>query len=343
MTTEVVSAAVMLPIGAQAEVTVYGHVHNGIMSQSYEDAQPGEKAKDTTTDVNTNGSRFGFNASGDLGNGLNALAKLEFGVGTDDADNGIGTRHGFVGVSGGFGKVTVGQQSGAFHTSVHTDQSIWQAGINGISPGSRTPNTIKYSNAVGPLSIQADLRLSDENSSNGPQGDGGAIGLRAAVSDNLTLAVAFDTDDSTNIVTTTQPTWNLDGTLKKAGEKTNGKETDFVGVSGLVSFGNFWGSLAWVQKDVTSADGKENTVTDFTQLWAGIHLTESTEAVFGYGQSEIDKMNAKTPTATTFGVSHNLGGGLKIWYEGKMLDDDDPSKTMDKAEATHQIGLWYIF
>ena len=338
----------MLPIGAQAEVTVYGHVHNGIMSKSYEDAQPGGTAKDTTTDVNTNGSRFGFNASGDLGNGLNALAKLEFGVGTDDADNGIGTRHGFVGVSGGFGKVTVGQQSGAFHTSVHTDQSIWQAGIGGISPGSRTPNTIKYSNAVGPLSIQADLRLSDENSSNGPQGDGGAIGLRAAVSDNLTLAVAFDTDDSTNIVTTT-PAVLMTGaagstpTVKTAEKKENGKETDFVGVSGLASFGNFWGSLAWVQKDETSADGQTNTVTDFTQLWAGVHLTDSTQAVFGYGQKEKDEMNAKTPTATTFGVSHDLGGGLKIWYEGKVLDDDDPKATMKDAEATHQIGLWYIF
>ena len=74
----VVSAAVMLPIGAQAEseLTVYGHVHNGIVSKSYEDAQPDGTAKDTTTDVNTNGSRFGFNAIGDLGNGLNALAKL---------------------------------------------------------------------------------------------------------------------------------------------------------------------------------------------------------------------------------------------------------------------------
>ena len=326
----------MLPIGAQAEseLTVYGHVHNGIVSKSYEDAQPDGTAKDTTTDVNTNGSRFGFNASGDLGNGLNALAKLEFGVGTDDADNenGIGTRHGFVGVSGGFGKVTVGQQSGAFHTSVHTDQSIWQAGIGGISPGSRTPNTIKYSNAVGPLSIQADLRLSDKNEKNGPRGDGGAIGLQAAVSDNLTLAVAFDTDDATNIDTNDEK------------DKVEfGTETDFVGVSGLASFGNFWGSLAWVQKDETSADGKTNTVTDFTQLWAGVHLTESTQAVFGYGQKEKDEMNAKTPTATTFGVSHDLGGGLKIWYEGKVLDDDDPKATMKDAEATHQIGLWYIF
>ena len=329
---EVVSAAVMLPIGAQAEVTVYGHVHNGIMSKSYEDAQPGEKAKDTTTDVNQNGSRFGFNASGDLGNGLNALAKLELGVATDSADTDISTRHGFVGVSGGFGKVTVGQQSGAFHTSVHTDQSIWQAGIGGISPGSRTPNTIKYSNAVGPLSIQADLRLSDKNEKNGPRGDGGAIGLQAAVSDNLTLAVAFDTDDATNIDTNDEK------------DKVEfGTETDFVGVSGLASFGNFWGSLAWVQKDETSADGKTNTVTDFTQLWAGVHLTESTQAVFGYGQKEKDEMNAKTPTATTFGVSHDLGGGLKIWYEGKVLDDDDPKATMKDAEATHQIGLWYIF
>jgi len=319
---------VAVPVGAQAEVSVYGHVHNGVVSKSFEG-----DSKGTATDVNANGSRFGFRAGGDLGNGLSALAHLELGVGTDSSATGTSTRHGYVGLSGGFGRVTVGQQSGAFHTTVHVDQSIWNAGIDGISPGSRTPNTIKYSNAVGPLSIQADLRLSDRKEANGPTGDGGAIGLSAAVTDSLTLTVAYDTDDSTHI------SWKDDEDAMHTG-----KETDFVGVSGKVSFGQFWGSLAWVQKDQTDHDGRKNVVTDYSQLWAGVHVTDATQLVAGYGQSEIDAPNAKTPSATTFGVLHDFGGGLNLWYEGKATDDDDPGNDAEGGvEMLNQIGLRYIF
>ena len=67
---------------------------------------------------------------------------------------------------------------------------------------------------------------------------------------------------------------------------------------------------------------------------------------FGYGQKDNGKEDSPTPTATTFGrYSHDLGGGLAIWYEGQVNDDDDDANNDDefKYESIHRVGLRYIF
>ena len=310
----------MIPLGAQAEVSVYGRINNGIQF-----SDPADPKADSTTDLTNYGSRLGFRANSDLGNGLTALGHYEFGIKADTKyDTGGGdissfqTRHAYVGVSGGFGKVTVGQQAAAFYSNVHFDQSIWNGGHGGY-PGSRSSNTIKYSNSVGPVSLQADLRLNGEHDEGGTEGlgagDGGAIGLQAALSDNLTLGFGFDTQDTTD-------------------KGATGSETDFVGLSGMVTLGQFWGSLAWANKEQTG-----NKDTELMQFWAGTSLTDKTSALFGYGQAEKDGAD-KTPNTLTVGLVHNLGGGLRIWYEGNARDSDDPS--MDTS-ALHEVGLRFDF
>jgi len=219
---EVVSAAVMLPLGAQAEVSVYGRINNGIRF-----VDPPNPTADSTTDVQNYGSRLGFRANSDLGNGVTALGHYEFGIDadrkfqtTENDDSAFQTRHAYVGVSGGFGKVTVGQQAAAFYSNVHFDQSIWKGG-HGEYPGSRSSNTIKYSNSVGPVSLQADLRLNGGHDEGGTEslgkGDGGAIGIQASLTHNVSLGFEFDTQDTS--------------------DQAGGNETDWVGLSGMVSLG----------------------------------------------------------------------------------------------------------
>jgi len=305
---------VMIPLGAQAEseLTVYGHVHNALVSKSY------EGDTESTVDVDSMASRFGFRANSDLGNGLTGHALLELQVNDTDSSGGTGlnTRHGYVGVSGGVGKVTIGQQGGAFYGSVAVDNSIWEGGIGG-HPSSRTSNTIKYSNAVGPLSLQLDLRQNDSGDGS-PQGNGGALGLSAALTDSITLGFAADMDDN------------------------DGVDTNHIGVSGMVNLGPVWGSLSWVNKEVTSDTGATTTDQDSTQLWLGVPVSDSTEAVFGYGQTDQGD-NQPTPTATSFGIKHNLGGGLTLWYEGQVNEDDDDASLMKTYEAVHRLALRYIF
>jgi len=320
-----VAAAVAVPVGAQAEVSVYGRITNAIQFHD-----PAEPRAGSTTDISSYGSRFGFRASSDLGNGLTALGHFEFQANTDQPGKGaMKTRIGTVGLEGGFGKLTVGNQGAAFYGNVHFDQSIWNGGHGGY-PGSRSSNTIKYANSVGPLSIQADLRLDGaaEVDSDGElqapehedgteglgKGDGGAIGLQAAVTENLTLGFGYDTQDQTDMA--------------------GGKETDYIGLSGMVTMGQFWGSLAWANKEAT---GEEDT--ELLQFWGGASLTDQTSALLGYGQADQDESEA-TPNTITVGLVHNLGGGFRIWYEGNAIDNDDPD--LD-TEALHEVGLRFDF
>ena len=304
----------MIPLGAQADVSVYGRINNGIKF-----VDPANPVADSTTDVHDYGSRFGFKANSDLGNGLTALGHFEFQASTQNNGKGeMKTRLGYVGVEGGFGKVTIGNQSAAFYSNVHFDQSYWNGG-HGVYPGSRSSNTIKYSNAIGPVSLQADLRVDSaedgklEDNTDFGKGNGGAVGLQAALSDNVTLGFGFDSQDQSDA---------------------GGPEIDWVGLSGMVSLGQFWGSLAFANKEETGAKDTESV-----QLWAGASLTDQTSALFGYGQSEQDE-DTKTPNTVTVGMIHNLGGGLRVWYEGNAKDDDVAN--MD-TKVTHEVGLRFDF
>ena len=327
----------MVPIGAQADVTVYGRINNVI-----EFKDPGGNA-DTTTDISGIGSRFGVKASSDLGNGLMAHGHYEFGTTTDKKADGIAsTRIATVGMSGGFGKVTVGNQGNAFYGNVHVDNSLWEGGI-GAFPGSRSSNTIKYSNAMGPLSLDVDLRLngSQEEGTEGLAGDGGGVGLQVDLTDNIALGFAFDTEDkSDNMKYEYEAMKAATATAAAVPAVTGmGPESDWIGVSAMATLGQFWGSLAWANNEVTSTVTGQSSDTDYAQLWAGLSLTDSTSALIGYGQSESEGSDSK-PSAVTVGLSHNFGGGLRLWYEGQANDPDEIKKETD---AIHRFGFRYDF
>ncbi|MXZ82063.1 MAG: hypothetical protein F4Z15_12100 [Gammaproteobacteria bacterium] len=316
------------------------------------------------------------------------------------------------------------------------DPSYWVGGISGSTPH-RASNTIKYSNSVGPLSLQADLRLNgggDETGTEGLAGDGGGIGLRVAVTDNVTLGFAYDTEDRSDVVTKAvsgtaytftgddvsffdldhedmipenategNETWDsgeaiagqiridteadTEGyqgdvyclsdaqVLEKATKiginnvidnatavslpavadldtamngvqsacefsaASTGPETDRIGISAHVSMGQFWGKLGWTSKEV---DDEE---TDYTQLWLGTSFTDSTSAMIGYGKSETDG-NTAEPNALTLGLYHNMGGGLRLWYEGISADPDgglNDDGTMMHKSTNHYVGIRYDF
>ena len=172
-----VSAALMAPVAAQAEedeksVTLYGRIHQGIKLVNPE-------VGDRTTDFVGVGSRFGIKASSDLGNGMTASAHYEFTTSLRINPETVlpSTRIAKVGVSGAFGSVNLGNQWGAYYNlvGVHVDPTFsiggskYYFGDSSTYGPLRTPNTIKYSNSFGPVSIQLDARLDDA-------GDGGLAG-----------------------------------------------------------------------------------------------------------------------------------------------------------------------
>lgn len=77
-----------------------------------------------TYDLETEGSKFGIQGTEDLGNGLQAVYKLEFNFNSDDnlekhGDGVFGTRYAYVGLKGDFGQVLLGKQNNLYKGGVN--------------------------------------------------------------------------------------------------------------------------------------------------------------------------------------------------------------------------------
>ena len=329
-----VSAAVVAPVAAYGEVTVYGRIANAIDLNDLS-AAPGA---DGATHLNGVGSRFGIKYSQDMGNGLTASGKYEFGVATDrenhtvkDAGGTQDVRVASVGISGAFGSIDVGNLwSSYFDTFGSLVSPTYSLGYYLYSSVGKAPfrasNTIKYSNSFGPLYLELDVRLNDgannnqkvEDSGVGEKirGDGVGLGLSWAVVDGLTIAVASDSEDG------------AEGT----GGAADGPDTDRLGIGIKYSVGGYWISAGTQSYEVD--DGAE---VDTTIVYIGGNFSESTNWLVGL--SEADDGNDVTGTddssQTTWGVYHNLGGGLKLFYEATSLDSEN--KGWDGSR--HLLGM----
>ena len=134
-------------VPAMAQVTVYGRV-----DQAYNTVKNTSGA--TTNQKSTGiasiagGSRIGFRGEEDLGGGLKASFTFEYGLATDES-TGIGTsRLEFLGLSGGFGSLTVGHQytlthsvQGAMDPNGNATAAGWGGGWNNTA---RSEDTVIY-------------------------------------------------------------------------------------------------------------------------------------------------------------------------------------------------------
>jgi predicted porin len=304
-----VSAAVMAPV-VQADVVVYGRIHNAIEFTDVGD-------DDSNVDLTGINSRFGVKASSDMGNGLTGSARYEFSTTTDKEGNGIeDTRLAFVGLSGGFGTVQAGNIWSAFSATAgtHMDPTFTVAYdlYSSFAGGPyRSSNTIKYSNSFGPVYLELDVRLndSDERSDVAEKlnGNGVGLGMNFNATDNLLFALAFDSEDGSDA------SGALPATL----------DEDRIGAAVQWSGDRIWASLGWYEND------NGINAVDVTQAWLGTSFGDNTSAMIGYGSGTEDASDAE-PNQLTVGVYHNMGGGFNLMYEGTAIDGDTWSADKDR-------------
>lgn len=96
------AAAMVSPIAAHANATVYGNVHVSI--DDYDSAVNG-------MDMNSNTSSIGVKGSEDLGGGVSAIYKVEFQVDPTERNNNITDRDQWVGLKSAMGSVKFGTMS----------------------------------------------------------------------------------------------------------------------------------------------------------------------------------------------------------------------------------------
>ena len=134
--------------------------------------------------MKSNGSRWGVKGSNEVSDGLSAVYRYEESLDLTSASLSTGNRLSYVGLSGGFGSVTLGRVFSASynHVGVLTDYGV--ASTNEASTV-RTSNTVSYSASTGPVSFQLDANM-----------ESGAFGNTESV-DSAELGISFDTGAAT--------------------------------------------------------------------------------------------------------------------------------------------------
>lgn len=125
----IASGALALPMAAQAaDVSVSGHINRALLFG--DDVITGADNDVKHSDGGASPSRFRMTGSEELDGGMTAGVNLEYGVGAAGGDN-PGLRHSAVYLSGGFGKLTLGQTSPASDGVAYSnfDNYAWAAGI----------------------------------------------------------------------------------------------------------------------------------------------------------------------------------------------------------------------
>ena len=163
-----VSSALALPMAAHAvEGSVSGHVNRAIISVDDGGANDGDLKH---VDSNASETRFRFTGSEDIGNGSSVGVQLELGSPSDWR-----TRHANVYLSGGFGKLTIGQASAATDNMAHAKLGgpSWLGGVTNWcsyhSSGPACPSNdggrsevLRYDTpSIGPASVAVSIGNDD--------------------------------------------------------------------------------------------------------------------------------------------------------------------------------------
>ncbi len=159
-------AGTLVPIGSQSivsaqeeavpNVSVYGLVR---FSLNFND-----DGVDNRTNLSDEGTRFGFKADVDVGNGRSVFGRWELGIDTDQGAN-QATRLAYVGIAGPFGSISGGSQSDAFDNNVGAHFLPWNASTSNAYAAandggtSRFARMIKYANDWGGLHVELDAQF----------------------------------------------------------------------------------------------------------------------------------------------------------------------------------------
>ena len=219
-----------------AEITPYG-------TFNYKWSNDEDSSGNAYNKLEDNGSKIGIDIDdiGVEGQSVIGFAKLEVGVDTDDSGSDtFDSRLAYVGMSANnVGDLSVGRQSHPFTDNVATTASIFEVygGSSSFSHGTRSSNSIAYSNTLGQITVDA---LGVVDGSSGKDGvdsyewsasvdvvdgvsiSGGlaadevndiyyyGVGMTTEVSDDLSIASSYTMRDAATDLTA----WEVAGSFK---------------------------------------------------------------------------------------------------------------------------------
>ena len=308
LTVSLLGVLMSIPLVVFAQASLYGSIRTGIESNN-----------SNKTGVIDFISRWGFQGSSEVSEGLTAVYRYERRLNSSDASEPRG-RLSYVGLSGSFGTVTIGKALGAPHNHFGgiVDQSLYYG--RPIRTGYRLSNLVSYSVSVGNVSLQVDAIMDQSTGKTGDAFNFGATLGGLMETGSITIAHRKRPDEVGGRVS---PVVYKASSSYVAGNYGIGDTTVFLGYSK-----DLW-SNSGCSNDTCIASTKTKTT------YAGVHgevgdngvnyvFTMSNEKYSGANRLSITSSSSeKTPW--TFGLSKSLGGGASVKFE--YLQPDTGNRT----------------
>ncbi len=269
-------AGTLLPVGSQSivaaqeeaakpNVSLYGRVRLNLRFN--------DDGTDNTTNVNNNSSRLGVRAEVDVGNGRTVFGRYEFGINTDQGGS-QGTRLAYVGISGGFGSISMGSQSDAYDNNIGAHILPWNpstsnAYANAHDGSSRYARMIKYANDWGGFRLEVDGVADSAN----PASDG---------IDQWAVGGTYNGEN-----------WLIGGAWKsKSDQGAGGGDWDSWGIAGNFRTGDWRHYIGYNELDDNTSDNTQG-ITIGTGVRKGVHQLElAYDRTEDGDQPAIDKLNS---------------------------------------------------
>ena len=319
-----IAAAMVAPLAAAAETTLYGRLDTALVS--------GDDDTDRAWDIDTGTTRVGLKGSEDLGGGLKAIFQAEWeftsseGGSTAAGDQNLDNRLAYAGLSGGFGTVAIGRQWTPYYGAVDkTDIFNNPGGSNGASPGNVASAN---ANSIGPSRTGNALAYVSPNFN-------GFVAKLALVIDRATGLGQSDGIDAYN------PSIQYDNGPISIGASLLEYDNDLGaqdvwGIAGSYDFGMF--KVIAQYEDMDETDGTNNN--DGADEWS-----IAGEANFGnntiralYGNVDYD--GGDDMDVWALGFQHNFSARTRVYaeYAANNLDSNP-----DVDHDQFSLGLRHDF
>jgi predicted porin len=296
----------------------YGTLHVGINSAG-------------TAGVVDGGSNWGIKGSSEVSEGLTAVYRFEHKISTENASQ-PGGRLAYVGLTGGFGSLTIGQIWSASYNSFGaiTDNS----GFIGDSETSyRSGNAVSYAVSVENISIQVDAIMNKgwgaENTAAVPATTYGGtdavaaipeddnvdqmeLGVSMGLGENGKIALAHKSHD-TKVDVKTSSNW-------VGGQYTIGSMTAYLGF-GQKKTENNTAAISGNRTDNTTFAGIRGSIADTGVSYLFQARSKKAKGNTGGATANADvAVGANKRSPWLLGLSRSLGGGASVHFEHSNPD-----------------------
>jgi predicted porin len=291
-----------------SSVVLYGRLHQALELNSVDNGT----GSDRTSDMNmaNYSSRIGVNVKEDLGGGLSFIGGYEWGTQTDIQGQGLAGRNAFVGMAGGFGRVTAGVQDGGNGTVAPLYVQASKYHLNGqnnagsltnvgsgdftlaeptatgaiINRKQRADNSLGYAGSFGALSVSARHSMAGTNQAAGSAtGTENDVTLSEAAVDYKIGNLEIGGGVSTYRYEAPEPAGSIDNIYQLGAKYTFGA----LSVAGLYGSSSFNGANQADRDDFgLSAEYKLTANAGVTASYGDAELTSTRDAsqfqVIGY-------------------------------------------------------------